>query len=373
MSDDVRYGIVGTGMMGVEHLLNVDALDGARVTALCDTNEHSLARASALAPSAAVFRRIEDMLAADWCDAIVVATPNHTHVDVLRPVLATGLPVLIEKPLCTTVADCEVVLELANGHPGPIWMGLEYRYMAPVARLIDHVRAGNVGAVRMVAIREHRFPFLQKVDNWNRFNRNTGGTLVEKCCHFFDLMNLLTGDRAVRVFASGGQAVNHLDEWYGGERSDVLDHAVVVVEYDSGTVATLDLCMFAEGSENQEEVSVVGDRGKVEAFLPSGVFRIGHRDRHRAGEVDTTVVTPDVPYLGEHHGSSFVEHRRFLDAIRNRTSPEVTLVDGLRSVAIGVAAHRSIELGGPVELIDVLAPPPAIGVAGTSADRRAAL
>ena len=56
----------------------------------------------------------------------------------------------------------------------------------------------------MVAIREHRFPFLVKVDNWNRFTKNTGGTLVEKCCHFFDLMIQATGSRPVRVMASGG-------------------------------------------------------------------------------------------------------------------------------------------------------------------------
>jgi myo-inositol 2-dehydrogenase / D-chiro-inositol 1-dehydrogenase len=57
----------------------------------------------------------------------------------------------------------------------------------------------------MLTIREHRFPFLEKVGDWNRFNRNTGGTLVEKCCHFFDLMRLILRDDPVRVMASGGQ------------------------------------------------------------------------------------------------------------------------------------------------------------------------
>lgn len=58
---------------------------------------------------------------------------------------------------------------------------------------------------------------LFQVDNWNRFNRNTGGTLVEKCCHFFDLMTLIMGRKPRRVIASGSQAVNHLDEVYGKE------------------------------------------------------------------------------------------------------------------------------------------------------------
>jgi predicted dehydrogenase len=351
---EIRYGIIGTGMMGVEHLYNLQALPGARVSALCDPNADSLATAAALEPTASRYRDLDSLLASDDCDAYVVATPNQTHVDVLGRVLQTGLPLLIEKPLCTTVEDCQKVLDAARDYPTPIWMGLEYRYMAPVARLIAEVRAGAVGPVRMVAIREHRFPFLEKVDNWNRLSRNTGGTLVEKCCHFFDLMSLIVDDEPVRVYATGGQAVNHLDEVYNGERSDLLDHASVTVDYAGGQVATLDLCMFAEATHSQEEVSVIGNLGKVEAHLPDGVFRLGLRGIHTMGDVQHEIVESSAPYAGEHHGSSFVEHQHFLRTIQEGTTPEVTLADGLLSVAVGVAAHRSIETGLPVAMSEVL-------------------
>ena len=56
-----------------------------------------------------------------------------------------------------------------------------------------------------------------QVNNWNRFNANSGGTLVEKCCHFFDLMCLIVGAKPRRVMASGAQDVNHLDEVYDGK------------------------------------------------------------------------------------------------------------------------------------------------------------
>ena len=72
--------------------------------------------------------------------------------------------------------------------------------------LASELDAGTAGDVKMVAIREHRFPFLDKVDNWNRFSRNTGGTLVEKCCHFFDLMNLVIAARSARSSASSVSA-----------------------------------------------------------------------------------------------------------------------------------------------------------------------
>ena len=350
--DELRYGVIGTGMMGIEHIENINAVPGARVTAIADPHPESRdSGAAAAAHSVEVFADHRALLESGRCDAVVVATPNMTHLDILCDVLATDLPVLVEKPLCTTVDDCKQVIELADGRSGIVWVGLEYRFMPPVARLIQELETGKIGAVRMVAIREHRFPFLTKVDDWNRFSRNTGGTLVEKCCHYFDLMTLLAGARPVRVIASGNQDVNHLDEVYDGHRPDIMDNAYVIVDFDNGSRALLDLCMFAEATQNQEEISVVGDRGKIEALLPENIVRVGLRGEHRIGEVvDQAVVDESIGYHGHHHGSSYVEHLRFIEAVRSGSEPEISLEDGLWSVAVGSAAHRSIDEGRPVDL-----------------------
>jgi myo-inositol 2-dehydrogenase / D-chiro-inositol 1-dehydrogenase len=352
----VRYGIIGTGMMGVEHLQNLQHLEGAVVTALADPNERSLARAAKVAndPAVTEFSDYRDLLASGLCDAVVVASPNMTHVDVLLDVLATGTHVLAEKPLCTTVADCQRVINAAAGSSSIVWMGLEYRYMPPVARLVEEVRNGAVGSVKMMAIREHRFPFLRKVDNWNRFSANTGGTLVEKCCHFFDLMRLVINDTPVRVTASGGQDVNHLDEVYDGRPSDILDNAYVIVEWAGGARSMLDLCMFAEASKNEQEISVVGERGKVEALLPESVVRTGQRVDGVGSYSEEAIDDDRIAYRGYHHGASFLEHRDFLDAIRTNSASSVTLEDGLWSVAIGQAAHRSIDEGRSVLLSEIV-------------------
>lgn len=355
--DEVRYGIIGSGMMGIEHMLNIAALPEARVTAIADPEPSSRQLAKQLTdqPDLPEFAHHDELVASGLCDAVVIATPNVTHVDVLLDVLASRLHVLVEKPLCTTVADCRRVIEAAAHHDGVVWVGLEYRYMPPVARLIEAVHGGEVGRPVMCSIREHRFPFLVKVGDWNRFNRNTGGTLVEKCCHFFDLMNHLLRATPTRVAASGAQDVNHLDESYGGEVPDILDNAYVIVDYDNGARAMLDLCMFAEASEHQEELAVVGDRGKVEAFLPSSTFRAGERTGGRPG-VRVEVVHDDrVAYEGFHHGSSYLEHLDFCAAVRSGGAPAVGLDDGLLSVAMGVAAHRSIDEGRVVTMDEVLA------------------
>jgi len=349
---DLRVGLIGTGMMGCEHLRNLMGLDSVAITAVSDPNVEPLNWATKTlgdrANSVTQFTSHEDLLASGLVDAVLVASPNYTHRSILDEILSTDIPVLVEKPMCTTVEDCISVVKAQESRSAITWVGLEYRYMAPIAGLLQELRSGIIGNMKMMSIREHRFPFLVKVDNWNRFSKNTGGTLVEKCCHFFDLMNLAVGSRPVRVMASGGQDVNHLDEVYNGERSDILDNAYVIVEYANGVRTMLDLSMFAEGGQHEQEITVVGDKGKLEAFVPgNGKIFVGDRTSRAVQEIDVPT-DPDIAHMGFHFGASFIECKRFVDAVLNNTPPEVTVADGLWSVVIGAAAHKSIDESRPV-------------------------
>lgn len=179
---------------------------------------------------------------------------------------------------------------------------------------------------------------------------------MEKCCHHFDLMNLIIGSSPTRIYASGSQAVNHLDERYEGRRPDILDNAYVIVDYENGCRAMLDLCMFAEGGENQEELVAVGDRGKVEARLPSGMVLVGSRDGEWFSPTIETATDERIMHTGGHYGASYIEHLEFLAAIRNGTAPQVSARDGLLAVAMGVAAQRSIKEDHPIDLAKASAP-----------------
>jgi len=351
VSDDVlRFGIIGTGMMGCEHIRNLKLVPGVAVAAIADPDAGSRAWGRlAAGGDVLVYDDYRALLAQAPVEAVVIATPNFTHYEVLEAVFRTRKHVLVEKPLCTDVEECRRVVDAAAKHPGLVWVGMEYRFMRPVARLVEEVHAGAIGRVRMLAIREHRFPFLNKVGDWNRFSRNTGGTLVEKCCHFFDLMNLITRQRPARVYASGAMDVNHLDERYGGERPDILDNAYVVVDFDGGARGLLDLCMFAENSTHEMEIAATGDRGKAEAFLPAHRLVLSRRDRNEP----TTVafhVDPAAREAGAHHGSTYLEHLAFRDAVRSGGTPRVSVEDGALAVGVGVAAERSVKAGRPVEL-----------------------
>jgi predicted dehydrogenase len=367
LMNTLRYGIIGCGSMGREHIENIKAMGGGRVTALSDTHEPSLQAAQALMDTApAVFRDHRELLASGLCDAVVIATPNFTHAAILRDALETDLHILVEKPLVTRIADGLDLVQRAQGRKGIVWVAQEYRYMPPVAEMIRMVHAGAAGRLHQVAIREHREPFYPKVGDWNRFSANTGGTLVEKCCHYFNLMDHILREKPLRVFASGGQRVNHLDERYEGRTPDILDSAFVIVEYPSGARASLDLCMFAENSVDNEHITVVGEDAKLESLLPSLTLRYGRREdwgrREVWGQPSGTgkgvavrrVWDTNIKYPGQHFGASYIEHQHFAHAIREGLPPEITLEEGLRSVATGLAAHRSIDTGLPVAMADVL-------------------
>ncbi len=357
MADVVRYGLVGTGLMANEHIRNLAITPGAVVTALADPVESSLATAMAAlggaADKVATFDNGARLAKSGLVDAVIVASPNYTHRSVLGPLFDAGLPILCEKPIATTLEDARWVAERAAGSSAPFWTAMEYRYMPPVVDYIAQLRAGRIGTLRMLSIREHRFPFLKKIGDWNRFSRNTGGTMVEKCCHFFDMMRLITQAEAVRVFCSGAMDVNHLDETYNGLRPDIIDNSYTTVDFDNGVRAMLDLSMFAEGAENQEEITAVGDKARLDVFIPEGAIvfspRVGVRNPKR---VERQVIEVDEAALkaGSHHGSTFYEHQKFNAAVRGLGPVEVTARDGFLAVAIGIAAEMSAREKRVVEM-----------------------
>ena len=363
----VRYGIIGCGMMGQEHLRNIALLPGARVTRIFEPDDTMAAGSLSLAPGAQRAASLAEVVTASDVDCLLIASPNFRHAEQLREIAALRpLPLLLEKPACTDLADVRALAVLGHSYPAPIWVAMEYRYMPPVARLTEEVHsAQHTGPVKMITIREHRFPFLVKVGDWNRFNRYTGGTLVEKCCHFFDLMRHMTRSEPVRVYASASVANNHLDERYPDGTPDILDNAYVVVDFASGQRAMLELCMFAEGARYQEEISVVGPVGKAECFVPGpGRFWPAHLGE---APVPKVVISPrapkgprelDVPVdpvalaAGDHNGSTLYQHQRFNAVVRGEGQIEVGLNDGLAAVMMGLAAQESARTGQAISLLD---------------------
>ncbi|MEL6435249.1 MAG: Gfo/Idh/MocA family oxidoreductase [Pseudomonadota bacterium] len=364
----LRYAVIGAGMMGQEHIRNITLLKDARVTAIADSNPQMRDEATALATAhghndVRTFETHAPLLngVLDDIDAFVVVTPNDTHIAIMRDLMATDKPVLLEKPSATKKDDAWWLADAARQRQAPIWVGMEYRFMPAVTKLIDETKSGAAGTPHMMSIVEHRFPFLDKIDMWNRSSKRTGGTMVEKCCHFFDLMRLLTNSEPVRLFASGGQNVNYIEDFDDPTHEAVIDNAYVIVDFDNGVRASLDLCMFAEGSWWQEQVAVIGDKAKLVASIPGpqrfnqdrdervsqyGIFPRGGARRH----IEDVHLDKHLLDAGDHHGSTYFQHRAFADMVQTQAHPQVSLDDGAMAVEMGAAAEEAIREKRAIEI-----------------------
>ncbi len=368
MSKSLRYGFIGCGMMGQEHLRNLSMIAGAKVSVIFEPNEKMRSESSRLVPQARFVETEEEVIRAEDVDALVITSPNYLHsrqlerISKIRP-----MPVLVEKPICTSLGQIRTLQKLDKDYPAPIWVAMEYRYMPPISRLVEEVHSGtSLGKIKSLSIREHRYPFLKKVEDWNRFNEKTGGTLVEKCCHFFDLMSFILQSKPNRIYCSGAQDVNHIDETYNGRIPDILDNAFVIVDFVSKQRAMLELNMFADGSWFQESIIVVGSQAKVECQIP-GPTRFW--PKNSLGEPPVPILTlsprnpkgpktleipvdPKLLEAGDHNGSTFYQHNRFAGVLRGEQIVEVTLQDGINAVLMGLAAQHSIETGEAIDLRD---------------------
>jgi len=360
-----RFNVIGTGVNGQEHI-TVTLLEGRNtIHGVYDPNPSSVegakrAKARFSTEPLVVYESLEAACNDPAVDGLIICTPNHTHLEVLKVAVQSGKHILLEKPMATNLPDAYEIWQMARAYPKVLQIGLQYRYKPIYVEAIHEAKVRrSLGEVKTLTILEHREPFLDKVGQWNKFSKYSGGTLVEKCCHYFDLFNLFAGSRPVSVYASGSQAVNFKDFEYGGERSDILDNAFVIVEYQNGVRANFNLCMFAPMV--YEELVICGDEGRLKAS--EGVNGQAYSKWENYLEVialpDRTsrTLTPSYPAVIEetgHSGATYYEHLRWTQAMDGQPSTAATAEEGFWSVVVGVAAEESVKRGTKVGVKELL-------------------
>ncbi|GAB4346748.1 MAG: hypothetical protein Kow0099_28270 [Candidatus Abyssubacteria bacterium] len=361
-----KLNVIGAGLNGQEHIA-ITLLEGrATVHGIFDPNPRSVEVARQVhakyAPgqNLVVYESLERACNEPEADALIISTPNYTHIDVVREAVKSKKHILLEKPMATTIPDAHEIMRIANEYNAVFQIGLQYRYKAIcVEAIYEALTRKSVGAIKTVSILEHRIPFLDKVNQWNKFSKYSGGTLVEKCCHYFDLLNLFAQSRPVSVFASGSMAVNFLEFEYHGEKSDILDNAFVIVNYENGVRAAFNLCMFSPLF--YEELIVCGDQGRLRAFEQED-FLPGPRTRTqleilRGESKPSRTTTPCYPSYIEktgHNGATFFEHVNFIDNIEGKKTETATPEEGFWSIVVGAAAEQSVKTGALVNINDLL-------------------
>ena len=353
--------VIGTGTIGQEHMYVATLLGRTRVHGIYDSQSQSMdsAEKNFKDYSEQPLIRYADLASAcsdPEVDAFLICTPNYTHADVLKVAMRSGKPIFLEKPMATTLADADAIVKANDAYPSFIQVGLQYRFKAQYLEAFYEVQQRqSVGVVKTISMSEYRPPFLDKVGQWNKFNQNSGGTLVEKCCHYFDLINLLANAMPLRVYASGGQAVNFLDFQKDGIPADIDDHAFVIIDYANGVRANFTLNMFCH--DFTEELVVTGDSGRL---VTNELFNVHQQQPSRAtialekGEWGASKET-DVTYAREieesgHHGATYYEHVAFVDQLDGKKGEAATTVQGLWSMIVASAAQHSIATQQAVDI-----------------------
>ncbi len=157
MPAKVRYGVIGCGMMGQEHLRNIALLPDTEVTVIFEPDAGMAEAAARFAPLARFANSVSELLEVDELDCILIASPNHCHVPQMEEIRRKRpLPLLVEKPLFTDPKDVAELEAFKASYPAPVWVAMEYRYMPPIAALIEQAETAT-GGIKMLTIREHRF------------------------------------------------------------------------------------------------------------------------------------------------------------------------------------------------------------------------
>jgi predicted dehydrogenase len=149
--------------------------------------------------------RFDDMIAQTSPDVVLVASPDHSHVDYILAALAHGVDVITEKPLTSTAADAARVLAAERDSAGRVRVAHNLRYSARHRQIKQLIDSGAIGTVTHATLDYHvdtshgASYFLR----WNRLRDRSGGLSVHKSCHHLDLMNWLIADVPRTVFAFG--------------------------------------------------------------------------------------------------------------------------------------------------------------------------
>lgn len=283
------------------------------------------ARAFALAQGVDVAPSVEAALAE--CDAVVVTSENRLHADLCELAAGAGRHILCEKPLVTSEEEGERVLAAVDQANVKLMTAFPCRYSPGFQRLVERVRAGDIGPLRAVcATNRGRCPFDWFVDP----ARSGGGAMIDHVVHVADLLRVLVGEEVASVQAMAGNNI-HGKEWE--------DTAMLTLEFPGGVFATLDSSWSRPKSFKtwgDVTMNVVGDGGVIELNLFGQAFDV----------FDDTTMTHRIHGYGSDLDAGLVAD--FVRCIEEDAEPPITARDGLQAARVALAGYESLHRAAPV-------------------------
>jgi len=378
MTGELRVGIVGFGLRATLATL-VHESPEVRVTVVCDPSPRGRDDARRALGADVVLTDSQEQLLASDLDAVLVLSPDHTHHDVTVAALRAGIPVFCEKPLATTIADCDDVLVTAQQTRTRLYVGHNMRHMPVVRQLREVIASGRIGAVRSIWCRHfvgNGGDFYFK--DWHADRRHSNGLLLQKGAHDLDVIHWLAGGSTRRTSAMGRLAVYggitarrdqgdaRMTDWHDpvgwppaaltdlNPVVDVEDLSMMLMELDNGVLASYEQCHFTP--DYWRSYTVIGDAGRVENVGDGPGGRIAIWDRRHVGWAppDAELAIAGTPT--GHGGADAVMVAEFLRFVRTGEPTETSPVAAREAVAAGVTATESLRGDGSARPVPQLDP-----------------
>ncbi|WP_425074767.1 inositol 2-dehydrogenase [Sagittula sp. S175] len=330
-----RIALLGCGRIGRMHADIIAAHPRATLAGVYDTHAPS-AQEVADKHGVTNFASPEAVFASE-ADAVLVATPTTTHVDFIKAGVAANMAVLCEKPVDLDLANARACAEAVAGATRPIMIGFCRRFDPGHRAARAAHRDGRLGDLHQVIITS-RDPGMAP----DAYIETSGGIFRDMTIHDLDLARFMLDEEVTHVTATGARLVDPALM----QRCDDYDTVTVVLTTASGKQAVI----------TNSRAACYGYDQRVELFGSGGMALSDNHRTHAAqvwGEGYTGQAAPLQHFFIERYRDAFnAEIDNFVDAIEGGT-PEVTLNDGVKALALAEACFRSIAEGRTIAVKDV--------------------
>lgn len=334
----IRAAVVGAGIYGKHHMNAYRHNPDTVLVAICETDEE---RCDDLAMSYGVigYTRLETLLEEEAIDVVSVATPDPYHTESILTALRHGKHVLAEKPLATSVRECELIVEMAQQRDLLVGVDFHKRWDPAVMRIkaeLEKPEAGHIlrGHISMDDVISVPTEWL----NW----AGASSPVWFLGSHCFDLVRHLSGKEVVSVYAVGQK---RLMVECGLDTFDSVQSLLTMADGSSWVVENS--WVLPEGFPKDND-------GRIDILCEATWIR--STSQHRGLEITTPdkTLTPNSYFInyrnGVASGFGIDPINDFVRAVRNKAPYPVTAMDGLAVSRICEAVHQSLESQKPVSL-----------------------
>lgn len=222
MTKTIRLAVVGVGLVGQRHMAAIEQVDGVELAAIVEPTQTT-------AGATPVFASLTDILQGQGGDGVILSTPTPLHLEGGLACIASGIPVLIEKPLATSAAEAAVLAEAANTAGVPVLVGHHRRHNPLIRQAASLIQDGAIGEVRAAQVTcwFYKPDDYFEVAPWRK--EKGAGPISVNLVHDVDLMRHLCGE-VVTVQAQMAPSRR------GFENEDL---AAAVLRFESGAICTI--------------------------------------------------------------------------------------------------------------------------------------